>query len=198
MKSYSQCAQDKFVYAILGGKKDGTFLDVGAHDGVKHSNTLGLEELGWRGLLIDIQNIPGMFKRKSDAHVCDAVIADWAALFKVYFPGRTEIDYLSLDVDDATTETLRKLLAQPMRYRVITIETDLYRLGTGPATAQREILALNGYELMCRNVCVGAGEWGAGGPFEDWHVCHDLMTRENQRRFLSFNELGTNIVPDES
>lgn len=198
MRSYSQAGQDRFVYEILLRKRDGTFLDVGCHDGHKHSNTLGLEELGWRGLLIDIQSIPAMFKRKSDAHVCDAVTADWAALFKVYFPGRTEIDYLSLDVDDATTETLRKLMAQPMRYRVISIEHDLYRLGPSNATVQRAVLAEKGYELMCRDVWVEAGEWGGPGPFEDWWVCPELMTDQNRRRFCSFNELGANIVPDES
>lgn len=196
MKSYSQAGQDRFVYEILGRMIDGTFLDVGAHDGVKHSNSLGLEELGWRGLLVDIQSIPSVFKRKSDVHICDAVTADWAGIFKVYFPDRTEIDYLSLDVDDATTDTLYRLLQEPMRYRVITVEHDQYRIG--PATRRRQIeyLAKAGYDLMCSNVCVGPGEWGPGGPFEDWWCCKDLMTEDNCRRFLCDNQLGTTIVTE--
>lgn len=199
MNSYSQAGQDRFVYEILNHKPDGTFLDIGCHDGRKHSNSLALEELGWRGLLVDIQTFPGLAGRASDFIVCDAVTADWKRIFELYFPGKTEIDYLSLDVDEATTATLRRLLEVPIRYRVITIEHDLYRLGMrAAALPQRDLLAHTDYDLLCRDVCVGPGEWGPGGPFEDWWVSHELSTDENRRRFLCQTELGSNIVPDES
>lgn len=198
MNSYSQAGQDRFVYEILNHKPDGTFLDIGCHDGRKHSNSLALEELGWRGLLVDIQTFPGLAFRASDFIVCDAVTADWKRIFELYFPGKTEIDYLSLDVDDATTQTLWHLLALPMRYRVITCEHDAYRLGPAQAAAQGNLLASAGYQLMCMDVCVGPGEWGPGGPFESWWIAPELNTEENRRRFLCQNELGSNIVPDES
>lgn len=38
---------------ILGGKTDGTFVEVGAFDGVNYSNTYGLLKSGWLGLLIE-------------------------------------------------------------------------------------------------------------------------------------------------
>lgn len=198
MNSYSQAGQDRFVYEILNHKPDGTFLDIGCHDGRKHSNSLALEEVGWRGLLVDIQTFPGLAGRASDFIVCDAVTADWKRIFELYFPGKTEIDYLSLDVDDATTQTLWHLLALPMRYRVITCEHDAYRLGPAQAVAQGNLLASAGYELICKYVCVGHGEWGSGGPFEDWYIAPELNTEENRRRFLCANQLGSSIVPDES
>lgn len=52
-KSYSHPAtkQDDWVYEKLG--HTGTFCEVGAYDGVTHSNTLMLEKVGWRGILIE-------------------------------------------------------------------------------------------------------------------------------------------------
>lgn len=195
MKSYSQAGQDKFAYEILGRKTDGTFLDIGAHDGHKHSNSLGLEELGWTGLLFDIYHFAGVEKRKSQVLISDAVTVDWKNVFEIHFPGKTEIDYLSLDVDDATTQTLWNLMVLPMRYRVLTVEHDAYRDAGHRAETHRTLLGNSGYELMCKNVLVGPGEWGAGGPFEDWWVCKELMTEDNCRRFLADGQLGTSIVP---
>jgi len=47
-------AQDKWVLEKLRHKRDGYFVEVGAHDGRRHSNTLTLEEsFGWTGVLIE-------------------------------------------------------------------------------------------------------------------------------------------------
>lgn len=51
---YSQYGQDRFVEALLAGRRGGVFLDVGAYDGVEYSNTCYFERaLGWRGLCIE-------------------------------------------------------------------------------------------------------------------------------------------------
>lgn len=51
---YSQLGQDKWVCEIYGGKRGGYFVDVGAWNGVKISNTCHLEkELGWNGICIE-------------------------------------------------------------------------------------------------------------------------------------------------
>ncbi|MRW83660.1 FkbM family methyltransferase [Pseudoduganella sp. FT26W] len=50
----SQFGQDRLVLQLLNGKRDGFFLDTGAADGVRSSNTELLErEFGWRGLCIE-------------------------------------------------------------------------------------------------------------------------------------------------
>jgi len=38
---------------LFGDITDGTFVEVGAYDGVSYSNTVFLAELGWRGLYIE-------------------------------------------------------------------------------------------------------------------------------------------------
>jgi hypothetical protein len=54
MKYSSQIGQDKWVHSILGDKKDGFFIELGACDGLFLSNTLFFErELGWNGLCIE-------------------------------------------------------------------------------------------------------------------------------------------------
>lgn len=59
---YSQVGQDQFVYEnffkdLCGG---GTFVDIGAHNGVKFSNTYFFEkELGWKGVCVE--PIPEVF-----------------------------------------------------------------------------------------------------------------------------------------
>lgn len=46
--------QDSFVIDALDGMRNGFFLDSGASDGIKGSNTYRLEtELGWRGICVE-------------------------------------------------------------------------------------------------------------------------------------------------
>lgn len=57
----SQFKQDEFVYqAFFKDKRDGVFVDIGAHDGIGYSNTYFFEKtLGWKGLCIE--PIPEVF-----------------------------------------------------------------------------------------------------------------------------------------
>ncbi len=51
---FSQLGQDLFVLDVLGGMRDGFFLDSGASDGVRASNTRLLEtSFGWTGICIE-------------------------------------------------------------------------------------------------------------------------------------------------
>ncbi len=50
----SQAGQDMVVDRILGGRRNGIFVDVGGYDGVTGSNTLFLEQYrGWKGVLVE-------------------------------------------------------------------------------------------------------------------------------------------------
>lgn len=44
---------DKIYVESFGFKKDGVFVEVGAHDGHHWSNTWGLAEIGWRGVYVE-------------------------------------------------------------------------------------------------------------------------------------------------
>jgi len=58
---YSQDGQDEYVEAnFFHGKKNGVFVDIGAHDGISFSNTYHFEtDNGWTGLCIE--PIPEVF-----------------------------------------------------------------------------------------------------------------------------------------
>ena len=169
MNSYSQVGQDLFAWETAGKTDFGTFLDVGCHDGNHHSNSLALEEIGWKGLLLDMFHYPGIETRRSPLVIADALTVDWKALIGEHFT-KSFITYLSLDVDESTTEVLERILATPAAFGRITVETDVYRLGTKFRDRQRKLLRGLGYRLHTGDVPVGPGPWGKGGPFEDWWI----------------------------
>jgi FkbM family methyltransferase len=71
-----QAGQDLLAYLYFRGKKDGFFLDIGAHDGRTHSNTFIFEQLGWRGVCVE--PLPDVFKllrRNRRCDCCQAALA---------------------------------------------------------------------------------------------------------------------------
>jgi len=57
---YSQTGEQEFIECFFQGYQ-GSYLDIGAFDGVKMSNTLRLSELGWNGTLLEAS--PVTFKK---------------------------------------------------------------------------------------------------------------------------------------
>lgn len=56
MKSYCQFKKDVFALNFVNtslNKKVGTFIDIGANDGLTGSNSKLLEDLGWNGILVE-------------------------------------------------------------------------------------------------------------------------------------------------
>lgn len=53
LKFYSQHGEDRILYRIFGGTYKGSFIDVGAMDGIHLSNTYFLEKRGWEGICIE-------------------------------------------------------------------------------------------------------------------------------------------------
>jgi FkbM family methyltransferase len=52
--SQPETQQDRWVVQHLQGRENGTFVELGAFDGVYHSNTLALErDFGWDGWLVE-------------------------------------------------------------------------------------------------------------------------------------------------
>lgn len=52
-RSYSQCAEDLFIDRLVGFKKNGFYVDVGAHDPDRFSNTKKFYRQGWNGINIE-------------------------------------------------------------------------------------------------------------------------------------------------
>ena len=90
MKSFSQYYQDKAIDFALNRKRDGIFLDIGAHDGVSLSNTFFFERSrNWTGLCIE--PIPEVFARlRSNRHCsvwnCCILDEEKEVTFRSVFP----------------------------------------------------------------------------------------------------------------
>lgn len=74
-QSYSQYGQDRFVLeTLLGHKTGGTFIEIGAFDGVSLSNTVLLEKsFGWTGICIEA--LPEQFEKLKSNRNCICIQA---------------------------------------------------------------------------------------------------------------------------
>ena len=55
-RSYSQFGEDQIVWKYFAKKREGFFVEVGANDPENLSQTLLLEQNGWRGILVEPQS----------------------------------------------------------------------------------------------------------------------------------------------
>ncbi len=167
MQSNSQAGQDAFAATVA---RRTTYLDIGAGEPVRISNTKALEDIGWTGILCDIEHEARLrAERKAHAVYGDFFAQDWRAiLFDFARDGR--IGYLSLDLEPPmlTLAALVRLPLDLIRFDCITVEHDLYRGNPAIRSAMRGILRDAGYELVAPDVCIGKG--AARAPFEDWWV----------------------------
>jgi FkbM family methyltransferase len=49
----AQFGEDRLLDEYFGGKRDGFFVEIGAYDGVRMSNTFFFEQQGWSGILVE-------------------------------------------------------------------------------------------------------------------------------------------------
>ena len=167
--SYAQAHQDLFVRFMLGFKRAGRYLEIGAAEPKQSSNTYILEaELGWRGVSLEISQplVDEFVKQRSNPCLCaDAITLDYPKMLVEHGFSR-QIDYLSLDIDPAavTYEALTRLPWADYRFSVITYEHDMYESGTEYMLKSRAYLQDLGYVRVVSNVKC------RGRDFEDWYV----------------------------
>lgn len=172
--SYAGLGQDLFVLMLLDGKRSGTYLEIGANDPIKSSNTYLLEKtFGWTGVSVEIGKV---YQRRFELFRTNKLVcADARRLsYKNLFEG--PVDYLSLDIDppEQTFEALETILSDGLTFRVITFEHDFYNFGCGPKVREesREFLEAEGYVLLVADVSFN------GLRCEDWWVHPDLVDVE--------------------
>jgi len=209
-KNYSQAYQDMFVLTMLNGKKNGTYLEIGAMDAVFINNTFLLETVfDWKGLSVDIDpSSQSTFERngrKNDFILGDALEIDYDQYFKDNNFG-SQIDFLQLDIEPQaqTLACLKKLPFDKYRFSVIAFETDFYDKTVDPAESlknreeSREFLKSLGYELIVGNIA-NVGPLGKDdlSPFEDWYVDPNVVSQELINLFKSsseFNKSGEDFI----
>ena len=185
--NYSQLHQDLFVLCALGGKRNGIYLEIGAHEPMFISNTYLLEQqFGWRGIGFELDKgmvgRHGKMRRNPCVHA-DALTVDFQACMGSL---PSVIDYLSVDIDPPGN-SLKALLRLPhdrYRFRVITFEHDLSFGGDRERVESRKFLEALGYHLL-----VGDVSWGKH-VVEDWWVDPVLVEPETLRNLAPKDPLG--------
>jgi len=195
METYSQAAQDIFVYLVMKEKKNGTFIDIGTNDPIGSNNTYILEKkYNWKGLLVEYNNCHEesykIHRDKSIYQICDARLVNYKNILDNNFP--INIDYLQIDLDVDTKSTLDTLLIldstifDKYKFATITFEHDIYN-GDYFDTRQksRDIFLKRGYILVFPDVKVY--HEGKYCPFEDWYV-HPELVDMNYINLIKTNE----------
>ena len=197
MTYYSQAQQDEFAANILNFKRDGHYLDIGCGTYDSSNNSYFFEtELNWKGICID--NCPSLVEgyNKRNCYFLNTCAAqvDYKSFFiEKGFP--TRFDYLSVDVDDSSLASLKKLPLDEYRFSVITIEHDAYRLGDSLRNNERFELEKYGYIQLFSDVKVPL--YCGGAPdcaFEDWWVDPTIFDMDKLKKLVVENSYADNIV----
>jgi len=198
MNTYSQAAQDLFVEAVMKGKRDGYFLEIGSNHPKIHNNTYLLEKkYNWRGAMVEYdRSFAPLYKmhRPNSAYILDdaRVINYRKFLDSCNFP--ENIDYLQIDLDVNNKSTLDTFLLlnntvfDKYKFATITFEHDIYSGNYfDTQTISRKILTDRGYVLVFPNVSV---LWeGSYKPFEDWYVHPELVDMNYINKLISTDSL---------
>jgi hypothetical protein len=178
-RNYSQVYQDIFVLTALKGKTDGKYLEIGANEPIKNSNTYLLEnKFNWEGISLEIDpKLVTVFNgtRKNTCYCKDATTTNYNDLLDSQDWGY-EWDYLQIDCEPSK-HTFEALLLIPFniyKFAVVTYEHDYYADDTKSYREKsRRYLKSYGYELVVNDIASDNDL-----PFEDWWVHPDLIDRE--------------------
>jgi len=195
-RNFSQVCQDLFVLAVLDGKRDGTYLEIGAAHSFHNSNTALLEQFGWKGVGLEMNpELAGMHERERKNKVLckDALKVDYERLLDEEFGGGV-VDYLQLDIEPSSN-TFEALLLIPFdkyKFRVITYEHDHYVDMTRTyRDKSRRYLRSLGYTLVFNDVAPIEG-----CSFEDWWVRGELIDDSILQNLLSAPKGQVNLARD--
>tara|TARA_B100002019_G_scaffold256463_1_gene239870 strand:- start:1384 stop:2022 length:639 start_codon:yes stop_codon:yes gene_type:complete len=192
----AQACQDIFVDKVLN-KTNGFFVDIGAgtgglpaHTPGFYSNTYFFETFrNWKGIAIDYDT--KWYDSVKNSRNCIVSCVD---LLKTNISEHlelldcpTQIDYLSIDVDDAQLKVFNDFDFDKYRFKVLTLEHNLFQSLQNCTqnrsqehkekiakehTYYREVLSSHGYKLLWDNVCLENY-----GPVEDWFVDEETFDK---------------------
>lgn len=195
MNDYSQSGQDEWVLSIIKGK--GFFVDIGAYDGIRYSNTLKLEEAGWLGLCIEPN--PANFEMLIHNRKCDLVnmaVSWYAGTLRMSDEGSSSqikssgeisakcdtlrnifrdnkvpkyIDYISCDAERMDATIWENFPFDEYSFGLATVEHCLYEGSDDFKKRIMKVMLDNGYVLARENV------ESDGNPYEDWFINKKLL-----------------------
>jgi hypothetical protein len=195
-RNFSQVYQDMFVLSVLGGKREGTYLEIGSGHPFHNNNTALLEQLGWKGVGLELNREMCDEYNRLRTNKCmlkDALKVNYKKLLSDNFPSDI-VDYLQLDIEPPknTFEVLLSIPFEKYRFRVITYEHDHYvDMTKSYREKSRRYLSSMGYTLA-----VGDVSPDEKSPFEDWWVLKELVDESALGVFISIASNETNMAKD--
>ena len=197
-KNFAQTYQDMFLLALLNGKRNGTYLEIGSSHPYYGNNTALLEHnFDWTGVGIEYKSeLVQEYRRfrKNPVIEKDATNLNYSRLLDEYFPNQSIIDYLQLDLEPSKN-TFEAMLAIPFdkyQFRFITYEHDDYVDITKSYRAKsRHYLSSLGYKLVVNDVC-GSKDCN----FEDWWVKPELIDQDILAKMTTVSSNGFNNIED--
>ena len=188
-KNYSESFQDMFVLAMTNGKRDGTYVEIGAGQSHYGNNTALLEEkFNWTGVSFDLNEDFVNQHNEKRSHTClrrDATNVDYEKMLPAMgLPN--DIDYLQIDCDppEVSFRVLMNIPFETHRFAVITFEHDHY---ADPDNSIREksrkYLESYGYQIVVNNIAPDDVR-----EYEDWWVHPDLVDAELVKKMTLIND----------
>lgn len=193
--SFSQSGQDLFVLNLLK-IKNGTFLDLGCYLPKNINNTFLLEQNGWTGISLDINDYSKEWEERKNKFIkSDCFTQNYNTLLSENYTDKV-IDYLSLDMEllGDRYRLLTMVLNTDYEFKVITIEHDSH-LGSeyinNEKMPQREFLTKMGYVLVCGDV---SHKDYPNDFYEDWWVNQKYVSEDNYKKWTSNKEPFNKIL----
>ena len=175
-QNYSEAYQDMFVLTLFGGKKNGSYVEIGSGHPTYGNNTYLLEkDYGWNGVSLDISEQFVAQHNQERKHTCllkDATTVNYEP-FLSGLGFDKDIDYLQIDCDppEVSYKVLLSIPFDTRRFGVITFEHDHYADPNGGYREKaRNYLAAYGYQLVAGNISPDKDR-----PYEDWYVHPDII-----------------------
>jgi len=205
----AQTKQDIFVNKVLN-KDNGYFVDIGAGTGGLrgypvgfYSNTYFFESRNWTGIAIDYdyQYIESVKNSRNCKCICaDLIEKNINDILKLNQCPQ-EIDYLSIDVDDAQWKVFNEFDFDFYKFKVLTLEHNLFqsfencsqnhtkdhklKIAKEYEFYRQKLLNL-GYKILWGNVILDGY-----GPVEDWYVNQEIYDKFEHLKSENINCLET-------
>lgn len=184
--NYSEAYQDMFVLSMLNGKREGTFIEVGAGRPFYGNNTALLEkQFNWRGISIDLDERQVSTDRKTPFLIKNALEIDYGKIIRELNLGPA-VDYLQLDCDppEVTFEILKKIPFDEYKFKVITYEHDYYNTDKKELRQEsRKYLESKGYFLVVNDIA--PDEWRT---YEDWYIHPDYIDKSILEKMIDHRD----------
>lgn len=188
-KKVSMSFQDEFAYNLFG--RSGTYIEIGGHDPIRHSNTYNLEvSAEWKGFSIELDTMhqsswENCQERKNKIFWADALTFDYKNTSKNLLMPEV-INYLSIDIEPAenTFNALKLIINQGLVFDIITFEHDGYREKTDFNLAAIEFLDKNGYKVAVSDVYFKKKQKSQPKIYETWFI----NKKYKKWKTLSYNE----------